>query len=242
MSSERVFAESLRMIRELNIAAPALPDVVATLEAGRPGPLDLLYEAGFAAELPPARLFARAAAIYFTYCAGNLADDLVAGSCAYLAQPLRHGPGIQYLLQNAFVTTAAKAALNPGILKMVSTELALSAAHHQAEVRVSSWTAPQYRELAEGIAGRQYGAYLSLLWSGTELSAIAAELGMALAVPSRVAADLHTKARRLFSLNESDRRAIVAWAGQQLERAASFGLRFVSERLPALQQAFGEAG
>ncbi len=237
MSGALVFEAALRAVRVLNVTEPAYGDIVAVLDAGRPGPLSLFYEAGIDANLPRETLLGRAAALFLSFCAGNLADDLVTGDCDYLAEPVRHGPGTQYLLQNAFVATALEAGVKPSELQSALTELAASSAHHQSQVRVSTWTAGTYKSIAEGIATRQYVGYLSLLWAGTALAERAREVGLLLAIPSMVVAATQSRDSRLFSMTAAERREILDWAREHLGRARSAGLRFVSLTTPALELA-----
>ncbi len=46
MSAGAVFQEALRALRRQGLAGEAEREVLAAMEAGRPGPLALLYEAG----------------------------------------------------------------------------------------------------------------------------------------------------------------------------------------------------
>ena len=241
MSGAIVFQEALRVVEGLGLPALAQEDLVAALNAARPGPLGLFYEAGIDAELPGDVLRRRAAALFIGFCTGQLAGDLVDGECDYLPVPNRRGPGLQYLLHNAFVAASLQAGLEPSVLRAALGELAISAAHHQAAVRVSGWTADEYKSIAEGTAGRQYVAYLSLLWAGTKLEQGAGEAGLALAIPAMIASDLRAKRSRWSSMTDSDRREILSWGRAYLARAAALGLRFVALVLPPLENALDGA-
>ena len=105
MSAEDCFYEVLRILSRQHLPEVSQEDLLAALKAGRPGPLAFLYEAGAEASLPHQQLLTRAAAIYFFFCAGNLADDLSDGDCTYLAEPSRLGPCTQLTLQNLFFHT-----------------------------------------------------------------------------------------------------------------------------------------
>jgi len=111
MSAGAVFQEVLRVFNRQHLPEVSQLDVLAALEAGRPGPLAFLYEAGVEAELPRQQLFTRAVAIYLNFCAGNLADDLIDGDCTYLSEPFRLGPCVQFILQNLFFHVLAEADL-----------------------------------------------------------------------------------------------------------------------------------
>src|SRR5690349_2356474 len=101
MSAGSLFQQALRTLGRLELPESAQRDVLGALEAARKkGPLALLYEAGAEAGLARDELFHRALAIFFAFCAGSLADDLIDGDCDYLETPIRVGPSAQYLLQN----------------------------------------------------------------------------------------------------------------------------------------------
>ncbi|MFP2933842.1 hypothetical protein ACLESO_53680, partial [Pyxidicoccus sp. 3LG] len=122
MSGGALYQEALRVLRRLELPEVSERDVLEALEAGQPGPLPLFYEAGAEAGLPRSVLLARGAGLFFSYCAGNLADDLIDGDCTYHAQPLRVGPCVQFLLQNlAFATLAGEQAGVPGAVLAEAT-------------------------------------------------------------------------------------------------------------------------
>src|SRR5262245_38647406 len=100
MSAGAIFQQTLRILCGL-----ALPDLVqehllAVVEAGRPGPLPLLNEAAYEAGLPREEILTRCTGIFLSFCAGNLADDLMDGDCTYLDPPAKLGPCLQFLVQN----------------------------------------------------------------------------------------------------------------------------------------------
>src|SRR5437870_2748803 len=99
MSAGAIFQEALRILNRYQLPNVSQRDLLAALEAGRPGPLEFLYDAGAEAGVPHQKLLTRATAIYFNFCAGNLADDLMDSDCTYLSEPFRLGPCVQYILQ-----------------------------------------------------------------------------------------------------------------------------------------------
>jgi hypothetical protein len=77
VSGGAVFRESLRRLRRAELPEEAERDVVSALEAGRAGngPLQFVYDAGTEAGLAREEILCRGAAVFFSFCAGNLADD-----------------------------------------------------------------------------------------------------------------------------------------------------------------------
>src|SRR5690349_9730988 len=104
MSGGAVFQEVLRRVMRLELPDEARRDVLAALDAAQRHPVtQLLYEAAHEAALPREAMLARAAGVFCTFAAGNLADDLVDGDCTYFdaAHPAtRIAPTVQFLLQN----------------------------------------------------------------------------------------------------------------------------------------------
>lgn len=212
MSVGVVFHKVLGVLGSQPLPAISRRDVLAALEAGRPGPLAFLYEAGTEAGLPRQQLLTRAAAIYFFFCAGNLADDLSDGDCTYLAEPSRLGSCTQLTLQNLFFHTLLEAELPSQTLSQVIRELIEAVGQQHIELRTKQWTAPVFREVAEGIAGRQWSAYLQILWCDTALASRATTIGMNAGIVAHVTEDIQSQDPRYTTLPEADKREIVAWA------------------------------
>lgn len=237
MSGGALYQEALRMLRRLELPAESERDVLAALEAGQPGPLALFYEAGAEAGLPRNTLLARGAGLFFSFCAGNLADDLIDGDCTYHEDPLRVGPCVQFLLQNlAFATLAGEDARVPGrVLAEASRTLALAAGPQALEVRTQEWTAPLFRQVAEGIAGQQWAAYLRVLWAGTLLEPRAPAAGRALGVAAHVVEDIRTHDVRFTRLPPRDRNEVVAWAREAAEALRQHDLRCLDAALRRIE-------
>src|SRR5215475_1510507 len=113
MSAGAVFQEALRILNRQPLPEVSQRDLLAALEAGRPGPLAFLYDAGTEAGLPRQVLLTRAAAIYISFCAVNLCDDLTDDECRYLSAPFQSGPCTQAILHHLFFEIIAEANL-PG--------------------------------------------------------------------------------------------------------------------------------
>jgi hypothetical protein len=212
MSAGAIFQEVLRILSCQHLPDVSRRDLVAALEAGRSGTLAFLYEAGAEAGLPHRQLLTRAAALYFIFCAGNLADDLSDGEVTYLAEPFRVGPCTQLILQTLFFHTLVEADLPSQTLSSVTREMIAAVGPQHIEVRTKQWTAPVFREVAEGIAGRQWSAYLQILWCGTPLASRAAIVGMNAGIAAHVVKDIQSQDPRYTTLPETDKREVVAWA------------------------------
>jgi len=212
MSVEDVFYEVLHVFSRQHLPEVSQLDILAALEAARPGPLAFLYEAGTEAGLPRRKLLTRAAAIYFFFCAGNLADDLSDGECTYLSEPFRVGPCTQLILQALLFHTLMEADLPRQTLSMVTRELIAAVGPQHIEVRTKQWNASVYREVAEGIAGRQWSAYLQILWCDTSLASRASTVGMNAGISAHVVLDIQSQDPRYTTLPKADKREVIAWA------------------------------
>jgi hypothetical protein len=239
MSAGAIYQETLRMLRRQSLPAPAERDVVAALEAAQPGPLVLLYEAGMEAGLRRELLLPRAAGIFLGFAAGNLADDLCDGECGYFEEPVRVGPYVQFLLQNLAWAILARTELPERVLADAAMGLALAAGPQALEVRTREWTAPLFQQVAEGLAGQQWAAYLHLLWAGTRLEA-KSPVGHGLGIAAHVAEDIRSRDLRFFSMPGPDQREVMRWAQAAVERVRGQRLRCLDAALrriePILQE------
>ncbi|MSQ47219.1 MAG: hypothetical protein EXR78_02335 [Deltaproteobacteria bacterium] len=217
MSAGAVFQEALRITNRQSLPHQSQQAVFAALEAGRPGPLTFLYEAGAEAKVPRVQLLLRAAALFFNFCAANLADDLSDGDCTYLSPPFRLGPPVQFVLQNLLFTALAEAKIPHSTLGVAMQDLLIMGGGQITEIQTQRWTATIFREVGEQIAGRQWSAYLRILWSGTKLAARGATVGMHTAIAGHVAEDIRSADPRFMSLSLADKRTIIAWASASAE-------------------------
>jgi hypothetical protein len=241
MSAVIIFHKVLGVLGSQRFPEVSERDVLAALEAGRPGPLAFLYAAGEEAGLPEQKLLTRAAAIYFNFCAGNLADDLIDGDCTYLSEPFRLGPCVQFILQNLFFHVLAEADLPTQTLSSVTRELAVAAGPQLIEVRTRQWTEPVYRQVAEGIAGLQWSAYLQILWCDTALASRAAAVGMNAGLAGHVVEDIRSRDPRYTTLPEADKRQVVAWAVAAAEMLRKEKLRCLDAVLRTIDPVLKEA-
>ena len=241
MSAGAIFQEALRILNRQHLPRVSQQDLLAVLEACRPGPLAFLYEAGAEAGLSHQQLLLRAAAIYFNYCAGHLADDLSDGDCTYLAEPFRTGPCAQAILQTLFFFTLVEAELSQPTLSAAMQELVAAVGLQHVEVRTKQWTAPVFRAVAEGIAGRQWSAYMQILWCDTALASRAATTGMNAGLVALVVADIRSGDVRYTTLPATDKREVVTWAVAAAQALRQENLRcldvLVQEIDPILKEA-----
>jgi hypothetical protein len=233
VSAGAIFQEALRVLRRHELPEDCEADLLSVLEAGRPGPLMLLYEAGHEAGLDREILLARAAALYFGFCAGNLADDLADGDVDYLEPPMRLAPGAQYLLQSLCFAELAATGLPAAAIERGARLLALSAAQQQVEVRTREWTAQRYQQVGEAIAGLQWQAYLYLLWHGTALESLAFAIGADAGFVGLVIGDLRSSDARLVGMTPADRAHIMQLMDAAVARLRAHPLRAVSAILAA---------
>ena len=187
-------------------------DIVAVLEAGHREPLEFLYEAGVEANLPHRDIVRRGAAVYFNFCAGALSDDLSDGDCTYLTEPYRVGPCTQAILQTLFLDALMTAGLPSTTLSSVARELIAAVGPQHIELRTKQWTARVFRQVARGIGGRQWSAYLQILWHGTALAPRAARIGTRAGIATIVMEDIQSRDRRYSTLSKEHKREIVNWA------------------------------
>ena len=224
MSAGAVFREALRALSRHALPEEAERDVLVALEAGRPGPLALLYAVGAEAGLEREVLLRRAAGLFFCACAANLADDLADGECTYYAEPQRVGPGVQFALQSLCFATLARAEVAAPVLAEAASAMVTAAGLQGLEVHTPTWTAPVYQRVAEGIAGKQWALYLRVLWEGTALAERALAVGQHLGVAAHVAEDLRSGDSRFLGMSEEDRREVRTWAREAAETVRREGL------------------
>jgi hypothetical protein len=241
MSAETIFQEALSILNRQHLPDVSRRDLLAALEAGRPGTLAFTYKAGVEAGLPRKKLLTRAAAIYFIFCAGNLADDLSDGEVTYLADPFRIGPCSQLILLTLAFYTLAEADLPSPTLSSVTREMIAAVGPQHIEVRTKKWSAHLFREVAEGIAGRQWSAYLQILWCGTGLADRAVTIGMNAGIAAHVVRDIQSQDPRYTTLSKAEKRKVVAWAVAAARALREEHLRCLDALLPGIDPVLREA-
>jgi hypothetical protein len=212
MSAGAIFREALSILNRSHLPEVSRRDLSAALEAGRAGPLAFLYRAGMEAGLPRDKLLTRAAAIYYSFCAVSLSDDLTDGECVYLVEPFRTGPCTELILQTLFFQVLTEAGIPGSILSAAAGDLVACGGAQHIEMRTQRWSASVFRTVAEGIAGRLWSAYLQILWCDTWLASRAATVGMNVGLLVSVWDDIRSADPRYTSLPATDKRQVVAWA------------------------------
>jgi hypothetical protein len=213
MSQGAVFQRALRLIGRISIGRPP---VIATLDAGARGPLQLSYELGHDAGLEREQLLDRAASVFLLFASVNLMDDLQDGDAGrYLDHPHRDGPAVQHLLQSLAFAVLAGAGVTPASLCYAGEQLVGLAAGQLDEVATDEWTGAQYRAVGERVAGDQYAAYVEIMWSGTPLQDRARQVGRAIGLVGHIAEDFRSEDPRLVLLPPAARDEIIVWAEEQ---------------------------
>lgn len=233
MSGGSVFLECLRVLRSLELPAVAERDLVAAIEAARPGSLSLLYEAGLNAGLERSVLLRRAAACHFAYAGGSLADDIADGDCTYLEQPLKTGTCAVFLLQHLFLQVMAETGVPSEVLGAAASLLVKAAARQHIEVRTTAWTAPLFREVAEIGAGAPFAAWLSMMWHNTRFASRAQSIGFNIGVVSQTAEDHRSGDPRFTTLSPQDRAEVLAWSLQAVDALHQESMSFLTPFLRA---------
>ena len=241
MSTGRVFQEAVRILLQTPLPDVARDDVIAVLRANRSDLLQFFFDAAREAGVELDGALRRAAAVFFWYASGQLADDLADGDCTYLEEPLRTGPSAAFLLAHLGYATLIESGVGADALADAARELVRGTGPQHLEVRAKHWDAALFREVGSGIAGRQLAAYLRVLWATTPLEGRALEVGFDLGVAAHVAADVRTGDARFHGLDAADRREILAWAQAAIARARAHGLASIDAALRGFEPALAKA-
>jgi hypothetical protein len=228
---------ALRVVRAHGLPEAAERDVATALRASSSGPLEFAYQAGADARLERGELLDRCAAVFFCFAAANLADDLADGDARYL--PPRAAPGAQFILHSLCFETLLGTSVGRRVVQDVATQLVMGGAQQQREVRTRAWTFPVSRDVAVGVAGRQYAAYLRILWAGSPLARRARRVGMDLGIAAHVAADVASGDPRVTTLSSRDRERLLAWAGEAMARLERVDLDCIRAVLKGLSPTTG---
>lgn len=222
--SEYLLREASARIGALPIADAMRTDARAALDAAPRGPAQLFRMMGAEAELPEEVALERALAATVVSAMVNLADDVADGDCDYLDDPVRLAPATLLFLFSLALHWLAGAGLTPGDLHRIAGHWWRTAAPQNLEIRTTRWTLERAQEVAIGVAGHQYAAYLEMLWSGSRLAPAARRIGTSLGAGGQVALDVESADPRYTTLAPADRDALVAWARDRLEPARAEGL------------------
>lgn len=246
MSAGSVYQQCLRRLGALDLDDVATRDVTCALEAARDDALlTVLYEAVAEAPLERDARLARAAGVFFSCAAGNLADDLTDDECTYFdapfdTRPTRIAPAVQYLLMHLSTATLAEV-LSAKSLAAVARELASATGPHQTEVRTTQWDLATYRRVGQGIAARQWAAHMRALWAETPFEGDAEAVGFGLGFCAHVVHDVRDGDARFFTLSPDDRAALLREAEKCLDDAVASERRVARLVEPTLRHGLRNA-
>lgn len=218
MSGGLLFQRALRALDEAALPVEATRDVVAILEAARKNGHQgqVLYELAAAAELPRETLLTRATGLMLLTAAANVCDDLMDGDVTYLERPVQLAPSAQMLLQSLGTALLLEGGVPAGHMARAQRTFVRAASFSHVEQRTLTWTADRYKQLAEETGGRQWAAYLQMLWAGTPLEARAEAVAFPMACAGYVAEDLRSADRRFTSLADAEQLEVLTWARAHL--------------------------
>jgi len=233
--SESAVARNARVfILEHDFDRATVRALRAVLDAARPGPLQTFWELAADAGHSLEQTRKLCTGLYLLFAWGNLSDDLADGDCDYLDDPARLGPVISFLLRClADEYLLQMAAVPPTILARAYQLLATAAGLGVKELYTHRWDAHRWREVAEGIAGMQYQAYLQMLWYGTRLAALGEDVGYKLGVVAQLNQDLIDRDERFLSMDEDAQRASESWITTQEQSLAEIAQ---ANAIPSLAQ------
>lgn len=196
--------------------------VVEALMAAAPGPCGLLMQAGHDAGLDHVDAVDRASTCFLAFAAFNLSDDLSDGDCTYL--PPGQAPTIVLILESLFTLALCELQLSSEAQAQVMRDRLAAEAAQVLEVSTSSWTATQLRRVTEGIAGRQWAAYLRIMWTGTPLEHLATTVALEFGRVGLLADDIRSEDPRFFTLSAADRMAVLEEALDGVSALESVGV------------------
>jgi hypothetical protein len=196
--------------------------VVAALRRAAPGPAGPVLHAGLEAGLHPEVALTRASTAFLAFATFNLSDDLSDGECDYLPAPA--GEAVVLLLHGLFFAALRDLDLGAGVESDVLGDLAAAEAAQVAEVTTSSWTAARLQAVTDGIAGRQWSAYLRLMWAATPLEPRAPVVARALGRVALLAGDITSVDVRYTGLDPGDRATVLRDALRAVDELAELGL------------------
>lgn len=166
----------------------------------------------------------RTAATLLQFAAVQLADDLADGDCCYLPQPVRRGPGAQWLLQYLALRVARDAGVSAEVLSNSAAHFVRMGIAQQLEVRTTCWDLDTSALAASELNGEQYAAYLCWLWDGTDWEPAAAAVGRDFGFALHVVTDRRSGDRRFTDLDPAAR--------EELIRRATAGYTRLCAKLP----------
>jgi hypothetical protein len=246
MKAAAVLKEALAIVEREGLPDPAMREVMSTLASHPPESRSLLYEAASEAGLQGETLLSRCAGVYFGYCAGHLAEDLIDGTCSYLSDPRRTGPALQFLLQSLFFETVLHAGVERVVVEQAAHELVVATGRRLSDLGRVKWRAQVLGDVADPAAGRHCAAWFRILWHGTPLAGRVEDVGYRLGAFMLAGGDMARRERRFSALPAEDQREVLRWLEGLTDDLRASGLRFLDVYLGSfeamLRRAHDEVG
>ena len=184
--------------------------VVRALRSAAPGPGPGLLQAARDAGVEPGDALERAVTAYLAFSVFNLSDDLSDGECHDL--PPAEAQAVLLILHSLFFSGLRDLRLAPEVEAAVLADLVAAEEAQVLEVGTTTWDAARLRTVTGGIAGRQWAAYLRIMWAGTTLEPRAPDLAAHIGRLALLAGDIRSDDPRYFGLPGPDRHAVLAEA------------------------------
>ena len=181
--------------------------LVRALKAAAPGPCRALVNAGLDAGLDWREAVDRASTCFLAFSAFNLSDDLSDDDCDYI----RPGPaqGVVLILNGLFVASLRDLHLPSDVDAQVCRDLIAAEQAQVLESSTESWDAPRLWVVTDGIAGRQWSAYLRIMWSGTPLEHLSSFVAEHIGRVALLAGDITTADPRYNTLPPADKQSVL---------------------------------
>lgn len=184
--------------------------VIRAINAAAPGPGQALLNAGLATGFSDEVILARASTAFLNFAAFNLSDDLSDGDCVYLSPD--EAAAVLLILGNIFFAAMRTLGLPEEAENQILDDLLAAEEAQVLEITTTAWGAERLTKVTDGIAGRQWAAYLKLLWTGTPLASRADRIARALGRVGLLAGDIRTGDERYTQLAVADRHVVVEQA------------------------------
>jgi hypothetical protein len=205
--------------------------VIRAINAAAPGPGQALLNAGLETRLREDVVLARASTAFLNFAAFNLSDDLSDGDCTYL--PSDEAAAVVLILDNVFFSAMRTLGLAEGVEDEIVADLLAAEEAQVLEIKTTAWGAERLTAVTDGIAGRQWSAYLKLLWAGTPLAPRADSIARGLGRVGLLAGDIRTGDARYTGLAVADRQVVLEQALAGVRELEAEQLSFLGPTLAA---------
>ena len=113
------------------------------------------------------------------------------------------------ILDALFVTSLRDLHLSSDVEAQVLRDLIAAEEAQVLELSSSSWNAARLRVVTDGIAGRQWAAYLQVMWAGTPMEDRATEVALDIGRVGLLAGDITSEDPRFVTLSPMERRSVL---------------------------------